>query len=433
MKPSIYNSLIELPDNKSFVYNALSDTFVAFLSSEILDKGTFVTQNPVLHGQLVDNGILVPDDKDEVQAVRDLITQIDDDPTQFHLHINPTLACNFRCWYCYEDHADSSYMNSETLDAVLALIRSKVEKPELKHMQLSFFGGEPLLHFDKVAAPLISTAAELCKERDINLFIHFTSNGYLLTSGIMDILSPLNVSFQITLDGHRESHNKVRRANNSEGSYDVIVRNVAKLLAAAKSVVLRINYTEETLKEIPSIIEDLKSTLSTEGKRYLTIDLQQVWQDIAEDSRERIRKEVIRLMDEIKSNGFHATAPIHCDSIRNSCYGDHFYHFLINYNGLVYFCTARDFTPGNAVGKITKNGEIEWDNEAYVYHRNIKFSREICQTCRIAPICGGGCRQKSKELEGYEECTYGYSEQDKDDIIMRRFQQLLSIKQEESV
>lgn len=61
MKPSIYNSLIELPDNKSFVYNALSDTFVAFLSSEIQDKGNFATRNPVLHGQFVDNGIYIHD------------------------------------------------------------------------------------------------------------------------------------------------------------------------------------------------------------------------------------------------------------------------------------------------------------------------------------------------------------------------------------
>ncbi|HCD77599.1 MAG TPA: hypothetical protein DEQ27_04570, partial [Prevotella sp.] len=52
----------------------------------------------------------------------------------------------------------------------------------------------------------------------------------------------------------------------------------------------------------------------------------------------------------------------------------------------------------------------------------VVFSKQVCHDCRIAPICGGGCVQKAfeKRYEG-NECIYGYSEKDIDDIIVSRF------------
>lgn len=35
--------------------------------------------------------------------------------------INPTLDCNLKCWYCYEDHLKGSIMNDTTINNVVKI------------------------------------------------------------------------------------------------------------------------------------------------------------------------------------------------------------------------------------------------------------------------------------------------------------------------
>jgi uncharacterized protein len=63
-------------------------------------------------------------------------------PDIFHLILFPTEECNFRCVYCYEDFAIGN-MQPWLIDATKALLSKKI--PHLKHLHLSWFGGEPLV------------------------------------------------------------------------------------------------------------------------------------------------------------------------------------------------------------------------------------------------------------------------------------------------
>lgn len=273
MKPSIYNSILNFDNGYSIIYNALKDRYVAYPTSQIKDGNILRVTSCHLKEQLSSNGMLVEDNTDEIQLVKDIIEKIDTDDSSLHIHVNPTLGCNFRCWYCYEDHSDSRFMQPDTISAIDKLLRSKITD-KTTSVHFSFFGGEPLLYFNKVAKPLIEQTVNTCKEYDLPLSFHFTSNGYLLNKSIFDFISDLTISFQITLDGHRDSHNKVRIAP-GQGSYDIIVRNVKKLLSLKKNVILRINYTKENFNEIPAIIDNL-SDIPVDDRKYLTIDLQQV-------------------------------------------------------------------------------------------------------------------------------------------------------------
>ena len=103
------------------------------------------------------------------------------------------------------------------------------------------------------------------------------------------------------------------------------------------------------------------------------------------------------------------------------CYGDKRNHVLINYNGDVYSCTARDFTGQNRTGYLNKKGIIEWSIDIDERFAK-KFCKPICHRCRIAPICGGGCIQKTIELEQNPNCPFGYTEKDIDQVILDRFE-----------
>ena len=51
------------------------------------------------------------------------------------------------------------------------------------------------------------------------------------------------------------------------------------------------------------------------------------------------------------------------------------------------------------------------------------LKKPICRKCRIAPLCGGGCAQLRIESTS-DQCTYGYTDEDIDDLILSRFENL---------
>ena len=169
MKLSRYNSYISLGEKAGLIFNAFTDSFVAVKSSSDgfakVRNGDITSISSELQKQLEEAGAVVADDFDEVDALRKRIDEIDNNDSFLLLHINPTLDCNFRCWYCYENHIKGSCMTPETYGNVVKLVKNRIAKqPNLKYLQLSFFGGEPLLRFDEVVKPLISEIAALCKD-----------------------------------------------------------------------------------------------------------------------------------------------------------------------------------------------------------------------------------------------------------------------------
>lgn len=80
-----------------------------------------------------------------------------------------------------------------------------------------------------------------------------TSNGALLDKDTIVSLKFCHINhFQITLDGGRESHNKVKRDNGNKSSFDLILTNIKQLLEfnESASVTLRFNYSK---KKTPGI------------------------------------------------------------------------------------------------------------------------------------------------------------------------------------
>lgn len=156
----------------------------------------------------------------------------------------------------YEQHQAGSELGGEVLGRLRRHLDRKLTSP-VEDFMLSFFGGEPLLKFDSVCKPLIEYAGKLCRRNDIAMRVHFTSNSYLVTPEIAEYLQDRHCSFQITLDGSREFHDKVRFPAPGQGSYDRILSNVKLLADRDIRVVLRINYTLGNIESVEKIITDL--------------------------------------------------------------------------------------------------------------------------------------------------------------------------------
>lgn len=386
------------------------------------DQINFLQQNyPLLYSKLIESKCIIDNDTDEFGLLKEKSYLANNNYDDYMIFINPTLDCNFRCWYCYENHKRNSQMNQKTIEQVKKLINKKVQDEKIKKIHLSFFGGEPLLKFYEVVDPLLKYSKEECNKAGKELQIGMTTNGFLMTEEIINNLTNYNIAgIQITLDGCREDHNKVRKAGKGKDSYQTILNNAEALLKKQIPISLRINYTSANLGRIVEIKEDLIH-FSNEMKSILFINLQQVWQD--KDAHPNI--DLSAIMDNIiytfRKMGFNSYHYV-SDKISASCYADKMNEVLINYNGDVFKCTARDFCTENRYGYLDHSGNIVWDERLLEERMNSRFKNLSCFDCRIAPICSGGCSQILMENKQKDYCMYGHSEKKKDEIILDYFE-----------
>ncbi len=375
---------------------------------------------PILYNDMLMAGMIINDSLDEFDLLKKTIYNSDNNSDSYIVHVNPTLDCNFNCWYCYENHIPQSKMSANVLHATNKFISSVILNPLVKNVDIGFFGGEPLYYFDKIAKNIIEKANNLCASNGKYLHIQFTSNGFLLTNDIILFLSKIPCGFQITLDGDEKCHNEIRYNKNRKGSYKVIVDNIIKLVNAQIDVIIRVNYTNSNIDSIDSILDSFRN-LTRDEKKFVKFDFQRVWQDRI-DMQDETENKIKQIRKLFRNEGFVVLANYIPHHSKDSCYGDKINHLLINFNGDVYGCTARDFNHENRLGYLNEDGTIYYDSEKLKLRNNSKLSKNICATCRIAPLCGGGCKQRAYETLNIDECTFGYSEDEKDRIILNIFE-----------
>ncbi len=311
--------------------------------------------------------------------------------SEYRLTINPTLNCNFSCWYCYESHPKRR-MSKETVTAILKFIDNLTSEKNLSKFYLDWFGGEPLLCYNTVMKQLATGAKKICTEKDILFESGMTTNGYLIKEDMIPFFEEINMqSFQITLDGAKNIHNTIRYTKANRGdSYDRIVRSI--ILLAEKmhpqNLALRINFTRESF----SSVKDIIASFPTEVRKKITILLQQVWQD--KDNGKVSIQEIEGLRLDFAEAGFLIDKEI-LNTKGYSCYADKYNQAVINYDGRIFKCTAKNFEKEREDGTLTKGGEIVW-SEILLPLKLSKatFENKKCMNCKYLPVCFGPCSQK---------------------------------------
>ncbi len=433
MKYSQFNSIMAY-DDKFALYNSYEQK-VIFLDpelKELLDAGiaegidNLKEIHPSFYEYLSINSFIIENEANEIDKVKVISKEIDENPTEYMLTINPTMNCNFKCWYCYETHIKKSRLDDVDIEKINKFVNSTTENEKLKQFTLSFFGGEPLLYFDRNVTPLIDHFTQACIKKNIAYDIYFTTNGYLINQDFIDYFKNNNLecSLQITLDGYREEHDKVRYVSKNKGSYFDIINNVKLLINNHFFVTLRINYTNENLpntNKIPTDFADIEQNIKD---KYLKFDFHRVWQDDKVDDLNIILEKNI---SEIRDDGFVATGTFSPNNVIDSCYADKRNSVVINYNGDIFKCTARDFETKNRAGYIDDDGVLIWENDYLERRMKAKFNNKPCLSCRIMPLCNGGCSQHAMEHieSGEEYCVYHGDEGEKDKVVKTKIKEIV--------
>ncbi|MEC5395251.1 radical SAM/SPASM domain-containing protein [Bergeyella sp. RCAD1439] len=432
MKSSYYNIFFKKED-KFIGYNTVTDKYIVLepLLYELFEASIFeknITQLKDIHETFYDvlfkNGFIVSTDKNELDEIKKISDSTDFNDEYFMLTINSTMNCNFKCWYCYETHIKDSRLDEIVSKKIILFIKNLLDnKTKIKNLNIQWFGGEPLLYFNKSILPILGEIDSICKKREVILSNGFTTNGLLITQKILnDCKKYLVDHFQITLDGHRDRHNKVRNISKTKGSYDEIVENIKLCVKNEFNVTVRINISEETVNDLLQIINDFKDLSSVE-KSYIIFSFHEVWQE-----EKDLTFDISNFVEEFRNNKFKCVSKSdNLAGIYNSCYADKANQAVINYNGDVYKCTARDFKKEDKEGILSDSGEIVWNEKLTKRLYETRFKNKPCLECKILPLCNGGCSQHRIENENNDYCMFNFDENQKIEIVKERFKSKLEL------
>lgn len=424
MQYSRYNIIVP-SGAKVFIYNSKTDYFVqveqqlAELFNHCKEKPEQLKNKaPDFYDHLHEHGFIVNDNTNEAQQLIKEWETKDAREDVMHVTINPTLNCNLRCWYCYEEHHAHTLMSENVIKSVFNLFKESLKQNKYKAYSLSFFGGEPLLCFNSVVKPLLNNLA-LLKPASVKISLHFTTNSTLLDGTILEYLKPWSPSFQIAIDGNEFIHNMVKSIPN-RSAYKIALENIHKLLNNHLKVGIRFNYTAKTLETFIDVLSDIKS-FSDEEKKHCNISFHRIWQDNKIPDAD-LYTQLSELEDKFRQEHFLVIS--HSTNITGRCYADKPNNITINYDGKIYMCTAREFNEENSEGILNSDGTIA-RNERYNKRMAIRFGNQQCQQCIIYPLCHGGCSQHKLESNISDGCYKNFTEQDKIDFATKRIHDII--------
>lgn len=404
MKSSSYNYIFS-DGGFSYWFNGLEQTFFK-LPIQIGEKLEKLLNQPneiekissSFYKKLIDKGFLISNDIDELEIVRKR-NEAAVNRQDYFLIILPTLNCNFKCWYCIQDHITSK-MSLDTIENIKRHIDYMIDKQKISALHLEWFGGEPFMYLNEIIKPIAIYAIEKCDNAGIPFLHSATTNGYFLQPKNIDKLSYLRFKrFHITLDGPKEIHDSVKYQKGCDSAFEKTLGNINNILTTIKDseILLRINYTNDNLDI--SIVDQVNNIISSENRHKITINPKKVWQAKTDETT---ADNITTLLDCFRDSGYKV---IYLDIINNylPCYTDRKFYNAINFNGNVVKCTAcNDLYAKEPLGMLNSDGTISWANGVDQVYLKKKYENEICLKCKYLPICMGVCAKNYNDGSDFQ-------------------------------
>lgn len=335
---------------------------------------------------LKNQGILVNDKYDEVGYLRQLRSQYAFDNKTATMIICPTLECNFKCPYCYETRK-SGYMSQETQQELLFFYKNLLKKG-LQHLNVTWYGGEPLLYPD-IIEYLSKQMISIAKQYNSDISFSMISNGYCISDNIISIFKEINLkTIQITLDGGPEVHDSRRVLINGLPTFNIIKKNIQKLAKENINVKIRVNLDKSNQNEfnkIKGMFLDCNDNISI----YPAIVTKE------KNQTDNIRNNCFNAGEEkniILSN--YITFPKDYEQLGSCtivCSGEHINSFVITPEGKLYKCLNDIGIASKSIGILTNFNLYLDTNYANEYIYRDPFTESECEKCPYLPLCYGAC------------------------------------------
>ena len=402
IKLSKYNIIREIGE-KTIVYNtisggilALNEEYAAALH-DIIRNG--YTEKKDLCKELLKGKMILPDNANELDQLLILNNALAFDNTNITLTIAPTLACNFKCPYCYEKGAKYTRMNENVQEKIVDFIKNRYSN--VNSISIAWYGGEPLLALDIIES--LTKKIKNVLKNECTYRAGIVTNGYLLDREVCKKLKSLDVKdIQVTLDGAKEDHDKRRILHDGTPTFEKILKNIKDSYDLIP-IKIRMNIDKSNILNATEILDWLEKY---ELKNKVSIYLAPVdnindvcnscnCMNMYEFSKEEINFYKIALkrgFDCININQFKAGV---CGAISLNS-------FVIGPDGKLYKCWNDIGHTERIIGEVGNDIIMNENFTKWLSYKPVHD--EECAECKIFPVCFGGCPY-TKITENDKKCV----------------------------
>ncbi len=362
------------------------------LNASEVPKGT----RPLVH-ELVRGGLLVDDECDELDVVQKRTAE-GSACRMLGVTIVPTLACNLRCTYCFQDHPDG-VMSSEVCDAVITEVGRRLDDGMHEGLDVDWFGGEPLLA-RRVVLSLSHRLRAAAVARGLPFEATMATNGVLIDDvTARGLLEAGFVEVQVTLDGPGHVHNARRRGRNNGETFDRVLDGIAHA-AQYIHVRVRVNVDRDTVESVSELLDvlDRRGLLRSGGRvlpyiantipvdaRCAAIAPRMLSQRVFFEHALRLQEDLMALCPDVQISKI-VDVPRPLD---HPCGATSESSFCVDPSGRVFKCGLDIHHPEAACGSILDDYRRD---KAYRRWTQIDpLRRSECRECVYLPLCLGGC------------------------------------------
>ncbi len=351
-----------------------------------------------------DIGIVVADRDDEARAFEawfDARRQ----QAEMRAIVAINRACNFDCPYCCQaESMDGAVMTPETVEKTATWLAQRARAVGTPSLQVTFVGGEPLLHPERIRQLMTSLQRQLAST-DIALSMGVITNGYFLTEDMIASLQPLGLCIaQVTIDGDEHTHSRSRVSKQGEDTFARIFQNV---LDASRhiQVVVNGNYQEDTISGFAPLIRKLHEAGFPTTHRISfspALDILDAPAGSGSGSctwSQASHHHQVALHDQLVRHGY-PTSPLH--SVGPCAFNSH-HMYVVDVDGSLLKCPGFLGHPEWNIGDVERGlGER--------YQALLRLDRSAtCGGCAHRPNCAGGCIANALIRSGEPDTGYDSS------------------------
>lgn len=299
-----------------------------------------------------------------------------------YLIVMPTEKCNFRCTYCYENFL-LGRMSPLLVSSIKQLIASRLH--ELKALNLSWFGGEPLLAPD-IIADLSSFSSEQSKSYGLRYYSDITTNGYLLTRKMQQSCLDWGIrDFQVSVDGQERTHDQRRKLANGKGTFGTIWQNLLDMreLSGEFTVMITCHIDSNSLDDAQTFIDHACLMFGRDPRFKLWIREVSDLGGPNGGTLTLLSPSQMTRLEELRQYA-KSLGVLTGDDEEYICYAAQPNTFVIRSNGMVGKCTCALDDPSNDVGRLDEDGTLVLDQDKMrVWTRGLESGNSSELSCPL--------------------------------------------------
>lgn len=401
-------------DDQRLVYSTRTGEVVLLNSTTIsnIKNGNFSFLEEDIIDKLIFSEIIIPEFEDELETILNEFEISKSDDNSLGMVITPSANCQLGCSYCGQTHSKLN-ITQDLSSKIFNHIKKKLSLKKYSNLDIVWYGAEPLMGINSIRI-LSNQLIELCKEKNISYSASMITNGLNLNEkNFEDLVCNMKVkSFQITIDGIRETHDNSRYTKKGKPTFDIIMNNVYNAvnnplyLKENALITIRVNVHKENYLDVEKLLEYFTS-LKIQDKILMSFAPVHDWGNNNADKEVGLSLEDFSTLEidwflKMKELNYRNQNLIP-SRIYGTCMTTTNDSELIDAKGEVSYCWEVPYTPDFENNKELIIGNVSEKDlhlkdtinmplrNWYEDIKNKKHNSENCNSCEFLPICGGQC------------------------------------------